>query len=63
MKRISGEIDKAQFILNLRTQQKTETASQLLELIEQMDSKEGKVVLLSRILVMVQRKKRDEDDD
>lgn len=63
VKRISDDIDKAQFILSLKTQQKTETASQLLELIEKMDSKEGKVVLLSRILVMVQKKKRDEDEN
>lgn len=63
MKRISDDIDKARFILNLITQQKTETASQLLELVEKTDSKEGKVVLFSRILAMVQKKKRDEDDD
>ena len=63
MKRLSDDIDKAQFILNLKTKQKTETASQLLELIENVNSKEGQVVLLSRILAIVQKKKRDEDDD
>lgn len=63
MKRISGDIDKAHFILNLKAKQKTEVASQLLELIENVNSKEGQVVLLSRILEMVQKKKRYEDND
>lgn len=63
MKRLSDDIDKAHFILNLKTKQKTEIASQLLELIENVNTKEGQVVLLSRILGMVQKKKHDEDND
>lgn len=62
LEQLSKELDMARFILNLNNKQKTETASQLFDLIDQLDSKVKKVVLLSRIITMVQREKRDDDD-
>lgn len=60
---LSRELDMVRFILSLNNKQRTETASQLLDLIDKMDKKEERVVLLSRIIAMVQREKQVEDDD
>ena len=44
------EIREFRFILALKFQQRTEEASLILNLINQLDTEEKKVVLLSRIL-------------
>lgn len=63
LKHLSGEIDIARFILSLNNKQKTETASQLLELIDKMETPKEKVVLFSRIMTMIKKEKRDDDDE
>lgn len=61
IRKLKKEIDAVRFVFNLKNTQRTETASQLLDIIEKTESRMSKVVLLSRILAMVMREKKDEE--
>ena len=51
---IEQELAKMQFILALRSSQRTETASRLLSVLEGLDSAEKKTVFLSRLIAAVE---------
>jgi hypothetical protein len=48
--RIMPQLDKTIFVLNLSNSQKTETASQILDIIEEIKDREEKAVYISKLL-------------
>ena len=57
--KIISEIDKMRFVFNLNNRQKTETASQLLYIMDQLDSYESRIVFLSQLIGMAGREKTE----
>lgn len=63
LEKLSNEISKVHFVLALNNKQKTETASQLLDIIDGVDAKSSKAVLLSKIISIIKSSKRGEEND
>ena len=57
--KIISEIVKMRFVLNQNNRQKTETASQLLRIMDQLDSYESRVVFLSQLIGMAGSEKAE----
>lgn len=53
---IDSQLNKLRFVLNLANSQRTETASQILEILDELETKESKAVFLSQLILSVKKK-------